>query len=141
MIGNIHQALCWEEATEQRNAMRIIFLVFSILILASCSDSLDIQLEPEVDLFLGEGIEEKIRLTEKDEAYTELKAWLHQHASDWYTTSGYYPGGIYIKSGKHGIQITNKHVVLYSTVAPKPKAIYIQKRETDELSEIRKIGK
>lgn len=113
----------------------------SVLVLVSCSESLDIQLEPEVNVFLSNDSEQRIRLTPKDKEYAVLNEWLREHRSGWYSTSGRYPGGVYIKSGSYGIQITKSHVVLYSTSNPEPKAIYIQKVSKSELSEIRNIGK
>ncbi|MEJ1411075.1 MAG: hypothetical protein RPU60_12890 [Candidatus Sedimenticola sp. (ex Thyasira tokunagai)] len=121
--------------------MSKIFILLSVLVLVSCSQSLDIQLEPEVDVFFSNDSEQRIRLTPKDKEYVVLNEWLREHSSDWYMTSGRYPGGVYLKSGSHGIQITETHVVLYSTVNPEPKAIYIQGIGRGELSEIRNIGK
>ena len=118
-----------------------IFIVLSVLLLVSCSNSVDIQLEPEVDVFLSNDSEKKIRLTPKDKEYGVLNEWLREHRSDWYVTSGRYPGGVFIKSGRYGIQITEVHVVLYSTAHPKPEAIYIQQIAKDELTGIQNIGK
>ncbi len=119
---------------------RIIILLL-VVVLVSCSKSLDIHLEPEVNVFLSNDAEKRIRLTQKDEEYVILNEWLHENRSDWYVTSGRYPGGVYVKSGKYGIQITEIHVVIYSTVSHEPKAIYIQNIERGELSRIRNIGK
>ena len=121
--------------------MSRIFIILSVLVLVSCSQSLDIQLEPEVNVFLSNDSEQIIRLTPKDKEYGNLNEWLREHRSDWYATSGGYPGGVYIKSGIYGIQITETHVVLYSTTSPEPRSIYIQKIGRDELSGIRNIGK
>ena len=121
--------------------MSRIFIILSVLVLVSCSQSLDIQLEPEVNIFLSNDSEQIIRLTPKDKEYRNLNEWLREHRSDWYPTSGGYPGGVYIKSGIYGIQITETHVVLYSTTSPEPRSIYIQKIDRDELSGIRNIGK
>ena len=119
---------------------RIIILLL-VVVLVSCSKSLDIQLEPEVNIFLSKDTEKRIRLTQKDEEYVVLNEWLHENRSDWYATSGRYPGGLYVKSGNYGIQITETHVVIYSTVSHEPKARYIQDIEKGELSRIRNIGK
>ncbi|MCU7807307.1 MAG: hypothetical protein KZQ73_05485 [Candidatus Thiodiazotropha sp. (ex Semelilucina semeliformis)] len=121
--------------------MSRILIILSLLVLVGCSKSLDIQLEPEVNLFLSSDGVQKIRLTPEDNEYAVLNKWLREHRSGWYSTSGRYPGGVYIKSGNDGIQITETHVVLYSTTPPKPKAIYIQKVAKGELSEIRSVGK
>ena len=116
-------------------------VVMSVLVLTACSESLDIQLESEVTAFLSNGYEQGIRLTPQDNAHAALRAWLQEHKSGWYPTSGHYPGGVYVKSGDHGIQITTTHVVLYSTTSPEPRAMYIQKVGSGELGEIRNLGK
>ncbi|MCU7811249.1 MAG: hypothetical protein KZQ77_08425 [Candidatus Thiodiazotropha sp. (ex Notomyrtea botanica)] len=121
--------------------MSRILIILSALVLAGCSQSLDIQLAPEVSAFLSNDSEQIIRLTPKNREYAELNKWLREHRSGWYSTSGRYPGGLYIKSGSYGIQITDTHVVLYSTTPPKPKAIYIQKVAKGELSVLRNVGK
>ncbi|OMH29448.1 hypothetical protein [Motiliproteus sp. MSK22-1] len=122
------------------NKMSRIFIILSLIVLAGCSQSLDIQLEPEVSVVLSDDREKVLRLTSNDKAYTDLNQWLREHNSDWYSTSGRYPGGVYIKSGDDGIQVTETHVVLYSTTGSEPKAIYIQTHEKDELTEVRNIG-
>jgi hypothetical protein len=111
------------------------------MVLVSCSKALDIQLEPEVSVFFSNDTEKRIRLTQKDEEYVILNEWLQENRADWYITSGRYPGGVYVKSGNYGIQITKTHVVIYSTTSHEPKAIYIQGIEKGELSRIRNIGK
>ncbi|MCM8883186.1 MAG: hypothetical protein LC541_07655 [Candidatus Thiodiazotropha sp.] len=119
---------------------RIIILLLVVFIV-SCSKSLDIQLEPEVNLFLNNDTEQRIRLTQKDDVYVVLNKWLHENRSDWYVTSGRYPGGVYVKSGNYGIQVTEANVVIYSTTSNEPRAIYIQGIEKDELSRIRNFRK
>ena len=121
--------------------MSKFFIILSVLVLVSCSESVDIQLEPEVNVYFSNDDERKIRLTPQDKEYVHLNEWLHEHRSDWYPTSGRYPGGAYIKSGIYGIQITEIHVVLYSTTHPEPRSIYIQNISKDELSGIKNLGK
>jgi len=121
--------------------MNRIIILLLVVVLVSCSKSLDIQLEPEVHMFLSNDTEQRIRITQKDEVYIVLNEWLHQNRSDWYATSGRYPGGVYIKSGKYGIQVSETHVVIYSTERNEPKAIYIQDIKKGELSRIRNFGK
>lgn len=121
--------------------MSKIFVILTALVLVSCSESFDIQLEPEVNVFLSHDREQRIRLTPKDKEYTALNEWLREHSSDWYPTSGKYPGGVYVKSGNYGIQITKEHVIIYSTTSSEPRSIYIQKVEKGTLNEIRNIGK
>jgi hypothetical protein len=123
------------------NQMGRIVVLLLVVVLAGCSKSLDIQLEPEVSLFLNNDAQQRIRLTQKDEAYMILDEWLRENKSDWYVTSGRYPGGVYIKSGKHGIQVTQAHVVIYSTTSNEPRAMYIQGIKKGELSRIRDYGK
>lgn len=116
-----------------------IIISWLALLLVGCSESLDIQLEPEVVVVFSHNNEKSLRLTSENKAYRDLEEWLQKHSSDWYETSGRYPGGLYIKSGKNGIQITQTHVVLYSTVPPEPKALYIQQLGRGELSEFSNI--
>ena len=119
--------------------MSKILVILSVLILVSCSESLDIQLEPEVNVYLSGDRERKIRLTPQNKEYASLNEWLREHRSGWLPTSGRFPGGVYIKSGVHGIQVTETHVILYSTTYPEPRAIYIQKIGAGKLSEIKKL--
>jgi len=123
------------------NKISRIFFILSVLVIVGCSESLDIQLEPEVDAFLSNDSEKKIHLTPQDKEYGSLNKWLREHRSGWHPTSGRYPGGVYIKSGIHGIQITKTHVILYSTTYPEPRSIYIQKISKDKLSGIINVGK
>ena len=119
---------------------RIIILLLTMVIV-SCSSSLDIQLEPEVSLYLNNDTKQQIRLTQEDEAYVALNEWLHENRSGWYVTSGRYSGGVYVKSGNYGIQITKTQVIIYSTTGNKPKAMYIQGIKKGELSKISNFGK
>jgi hypothetical protein len=118
---------------------RIIVLLLA-MVLMSCSKSLDIQLEAEVEVFFSNDTEQKIRLTKKDEVYVALNEWLHNNRTGWYATSGRYPGGVYIKSGVYGIQVTESKVVIYSTTSKKPKAIFIQEIQKGELSKVIHLG-
>jgi len=121
--------------------MTRIFLVLSVLLLVSCSQSVDIQLDPEVSVLLSNDSEQSIRLTSKDKEYLSLNVWLNKHSSSWQPTSGRYRGGVYLTSGDYGIQITENHVVLYSAIYDEPKAIYIQKVGEGELSGMVNLGK
>ena len=121
--------------------MSRIFIFFSVLVLVGCSETLDIQLEPELTIFLSNDSDARIRLTQADKEHAVLKEWLHEHRSGWHPTSGRYPGGVYLKSGNYGIQITDTHVVLYSTTSHEPKAMYIQKIDKNELNGIRSLGR
>ena len=121
--------------------MNRVIILLLVLGLFGCSKSLDIQLAPEVHMFLSNDTKQKILITEKDEVYVILNEWLNANKADWYATSGNYPDGVYIKSGKYGIQVTESKVVIYSTVSNKPKAIYIQDIKKDELSAILSFAK
>ena len=120
--------------------MSKIFIILSVLVLVSCSESLDIQLGSEVNVYLSNDSERTIRLTPQDEEYANLNEWLRENRSGWYPTSGPYPGGVYIKSGLYGIQVTETHVVIYSTTSSEPKSMYIQKVGRGKLSGIKKLG-
>jgi len=115
------------------NKLRTFFLIVSLMLIMSCSESVSIQLEPEVNLFHSDGMEEPTTLTQKDEAYRILNKWLLENKDDWSLTSGRYPGGIYIKSGDYGIQIKEKQVVIYSAENSEPRALYIKDINKGEL--------
>ena len=121
--------------------MSRIFIILSVLALVSCGQSVDLQLEPEVTVFFSDDSEQRVRLNSQDKEYAVLNEWLREHSADWLPTSGPYPGGVYVKSGDYGIQVTERHVVLYSTDHPEPRSMYIQKIDRGELSEIRDVGK
>ena len=120
--------------------MTRIVVLFLILLLAGCSEPLDLELETEVSVFLTGDGKEKITLRQQDEAYSELDRWLADNSSGWYVTSGRYRGGVYVQSGNHGIQITDKHVVIYSTAGSEARAMYIQSIADDELRNVRSLG-
>jgi len=121
--------------------MRKIFIILSVLVIVSCGESLDIQLESEVNVYLSNDSDQKIRLTPQDKEYANLNEWLRENKSGWHPTSGSYPGGVYVKTGIYGIQITETHVILYSTTHPEPRSMYIQKIGRGMLSEIKNFGK
>tara|TARA_B110000467_G_C18181012_1_gene400564 strand:+ start:406 stop:741 length:336 start_codon:yes stop_codon:yes gene_type:complete len=111
------------------------------MLVVSCSKPLDIQLEPEVHMFISNDSEKKIRLTQEDEAYVFLNTWLHENKANWFPTSGRYPDGVYIKSGAYGIQITELKVIIYTTLGSEPQAIYIQDINKGELNKIVDVEK
>lgn len=121
--------------------MSRFFIILSLLILTSCGQSLDIPLEPEVIVYLSNDREKTIPLTQKDKEYAVLNEWLLKNNSGWHATSGEYPGGVYIKSGNYGIQVTEHYVVIYSTSHAEPRAMYVQKIDRNTLSEIRDIAR
>ena len=123
-----------------KNKVHRIFILLSVMLLISCTETLEIQLPPEVTVFISNGNQQGIHLTATDKEYVVLNEWLREHSSDWHFTSGRYPGGVYIKTGQYGIQVTQTHVILYSTTSPEPKAVYIQKISKSELAEIKNMG-
>lgn len=98
------------------------------------------QLDPDVVVLFSDDNEKKVPLSQKDQAYEELNKWLSEHSAGWYTTSGRYPGGVFLKSSNYGIQVTETHVVLYSTAYKDSRAICIQNIDKGELSGIRNLG-
>ena len=121
------------------NKISKVLTVLAMLLVASCSSSLDVQLDPEVNAYISQEDGKKIRLTANDKAYAALSQWLDEHRSGWYSTSGRYPGGVYIKSADYGIQVTETHVILYSTTSSEPRALYIQQADPNELREVRAL--
>ena len=121
--------------------MKRIFLVLLVMLLVACSESITIQLDPEVNVFLSHDRSQNIRLTSEDKEYVSLNEWLRLNSSGWHSTSGRYPGGVYLRSGNYGIQVTDAHVILYSTTSDEPKALYIQNLDKGDLSGIRNLGK
>jgi hypothetical protein len=117
-----------------------LFIALSFFVLMGCSESLEIQLAPQVSVYFSKDSDKNVNLTEKNAEYKQLQQWLNTHKEGWYSTSGRYPGGVYVKSGEHGIQVTENHVVIYSTTSAKPKAIYIQEITKKELREVRLLG-
>jgi len=121
--------------------MNKLLIVLSLTLLVACSQSLDIQLDPKVTVFLSNDSKQSILITPADKEYKSLNEWLRINNSDWSPTSGRYPGGVYLNSGNYGIQVTEKQVIIYSTTSKEPKAIYIQNIDKGELSGILNIGK
>lgn len=120
--------------------MHKLLIVLSLTLLVACSQSLDIQLDPKVTVFLSNDSKQSIFITPADKEYRSLNEWLRINNSDWSPTSGRYPGGVYLHSGNYGIQVTEKQVIIYSTTSKEPKAIYIQNIDKGELSEILNIS-
>lgn len=123
------------------NKMNRILLALSLMLLVACSESLTIHLDPEVSVLFNHDSKQNIRLTAKDKEYVSLNEWLRLNSDGWHPTSGKYPGGVYLRSGSHGIQITENHVIIYSTNSHESQAILIQKLGKNELRDILNIGK
>lgn len=119
----------------------ILILSTLLLLLMGCSKSVDVQLDAKVTVFLSNGSEQQIHLTDNDAEYIMLKEWLEQNKANWLSASGRYPGGIYLTSGSYGIQVTDSKVVLYSSITEKPTAIYAQEIERSDLKALKDLGR
>ncbi len=119
----------------------ILVVLTLLLVLVGCSKSVDVNLDEEITVLSSSNSEQKVKLTAKDSEYSLLKTWLVQNRANWLSTSGRYPGGIYFKSGKYGIQITDSKVILYSNIADKPTAIYAQEIERSDLKILKDLGR
>ena len=115
-------------------------LFTSLLLMAGCTETVNIQLEPQVDAYLVTNSKKAINLVETDAAHAELNVWLRENNTGWHVTSGRYPGGIYIKSGTDGIQVSGMEVIIYSTAGAEPDAKYVRNVGKTELPLVREIG-
>lgn len=120
--------------------LTLVSVCTSLFLITGCSETIDVQLEPTVDAYLVTDSKQAIRLVETDAAHIQLNTWLKENRTNWHVTSGRYPGGVYLKSGTDGIQVTGMNVVVYSTKGPEPEAKYIRHVGKLELSEVRAIG-
>ena len=118
---------------------KVTVVILSIIALAGCSKPVSIQLEPKLTLFVSTDKETPIQLTANDEAYVRLQTWLQENSNNWYSTSGKYPGGVYIVSGSDGIQVTQRRVILYTITEGKPVAKYVQEIDQTELQILKNI--
>ena len=114
--------------------------VASLVLMTGCTETVDIQLGPKVDAYLVTDSKQAISLAETDAAYIELNEWLSENRTGWHNTAGRYPGGVYLKSGADGIQVTGMNVVIYSTKGAEPEAKFIHHAGKLELSNVRGIG-
>lgn len=120
--------------------MSRILIVLSVLFLAACTESVDIQLAPEVTLFSSSDRDKTVRLTASDKEYVALNRWLRENDSGWYPTTGRFPGGVYLESGSDGVQVTDTKVVIYSTTQPQPQAIFVQTLDKGDLDGVKRLG-
>ena len=120
--------------------LAIVPLLAIFVLMTGCTETVDIQLGPKVDAYLVTDSKQAISLAETDAAYIELNEWLTENRTGWHNTAGRYPGGVYLKSGADGIQVTGMNVVIYSTQGAEPKAKFIHHVGKLELSEVRGIG-
>lgn len=112
-----------------------------LLMLVGCSKSVDVILDDEVTVLSSSNSEQKVQLTAKDAEYILLETWLEKNRTNWLSTSGRYAGGVYLTSGKYGIQVTSSKVILYSNITDKPTAIYAQEIERSDLKILKDLGK
>lgn len=115
-------------------------LLTSLLWVVGCTETVHIQLEPKVNAYVATNSQQAISLDASNPAHKELNTWLSEHQTGWHNTSGRFPGGVYIKSGKDGIQVTGMEVVIYSTTGPAPDARYVRNVGKKELPLVRAIG-
>lgn len=119
--------------------MHRILLIISLMFLVACSESVQIQLAPQVNALVY-GEEQPTSLTSENEAYKELNTWLSQNSDGWMGTSGRYPGGVYIKSADMGIQVIPQKVIVYLTQGGEPQARYVKHIGPDELNAVKSMG-
>ena len=112
----------------------------SLIFMAGCTETVNIQLESKVDAYLVTDRTQAINLIETDAAHIELNTWLRENNTGWHITSGRYPGGIYIKSGSDGIQVSGMEIIIYSTTGPEPEAKYVRNVGKTELPVVRGVG-
>jgi hypothetical protein len=124
----------------QAARLTLLPVLASLAFMVGCSETVNIQLEPKVNAYLVTNSQQAISIDEADAAHKELNTWLSEHQTGWHNTSGRFPGGIYIKSGKDGIQVTGMEVVIYSTSGAAPDARYVRNVGKKELPLVRAIG-
>jgi hypothetical protein len=115
-------------------------LLASLILMAGCTETVSVQLEPQVDAYIVTDSQTKINIVEADPAHIELNHWLQENQAGWHITSGRFPGGVYIKSGVNGIQVTGMEVIIYSTSGPEPEAKFVRSVGKTELPLVRGIG-
>lgn len=138
-IGNVDREPYTMTKTPFTSIALFTFLA-SLLLISGCTETIDIQLEPNVDAYVVTDSKNKISLSKTDPAHAELQNWLNENNTGWHNTMGRFPGGVYIKSGKDGIQVTGMEIVIYSTTGPQPDAKYVRNVGKKELPLVRGIG-
>jgi len=120
---------------------QVLLVVLSALLLVSCSKPFEIQLDPEVTVFISDESKQNVQLTAENQEYVNLNNWLRENNDSWQITSGQYDEGVYLTSGDYGIQVTDSHVIIYTDIKRKPKALYIQRVGRDELLGLKQMAK
>lgn len=113
-----------------------LLFVFLTLFLLGCSKSIDVQLASDAQVYSSKDNAKKAEITADDAAYKVLEDWLAENKDGWYATSGKYSGGVYVRSGEHGIQVKPLKVVIYSTKGEKPQAIYVKDINKGDLASV-----
>ncbi|WP_440877268.1 hypothetical protein [Thalassotalea sp. PLHSN55] len=114
----------------------IVFTLLVVIFVSGCSKTVDIELASEVTMYPSQSSKERIIITEQDEDYVMLNKWLTEHKSGWFTASGRFQGGVYFRSGEHGIQVTKTKVIVYSTKGSKPQALYAQEIKKGDFNKL-----
>lgn len=122
--------------------MKKILVVLSLLVLSitGCSKSVDVQLASEVKVYFSEERDKTMKLNDSDDEYQLLQNWLNENKEGWYKTSGKYRGGIYMKSGDQGLQVTTNRVVLYAIHHGEPNAVFVQNIEKQDLRAFKQLA-
>ncbi len=118
----------------------IVPFLASLMLMTGCTETVDLQLGSKVNAYVMTDSEQAISVAQTDAAYIELNEWLSENRTGWHTTAGRYPGGVYLKSGADGIQVTGMEVIIYSTDGPEPNAEYIHHVGRQDLSAVRALG-
>lgn len=120
--------------------IRVLFLC-SVLFMVGCTSAVEVQLEPELTVFLTNDQNNTVSLSNTDEAYQELQSWLRENRDDWYITTGSFAGGVYVQTGEQGIQVTRSQVVFYSKVGDSISATHVQAISGGELRSVKTLTK
>lgn len=124
----------------QTARLLLLPLLALLLLMTGCTETVHIQLDPKINAYVVTDRNHSINLVETDAAYVELSNWLQNNQTGWHDTAGRFPGGVYIKSGDNGIQVTGMEVVIYSTKGREPDAKYVRSVGKTELPFVRGLG-
>ena len=121
--------------------MKKTLIVLGMLALMACTQTLDLQLEPEVSVYRSDDRENPKTLTAANAEYGIFNTWLRENQSKWHPTKGRFKGGIFIQSGKKGIQITTSEVILYANRGGRMEATHAAQIGPNELQSLKDFGK
>jgi len=119
--------------------VRLMLVGWALIVLAGCSQSVNIQLAPEVSVFHSSDPKHEIRLAADHPAYQEFNAWLTDNPDGWYGVSGRFQGGVFIQTGVQGIQVLNTEVVLYAKQQGGLSATHVHEIGPGELNNIKQL--